>query len=220
MKNVMGIFLAGMMAINCLGFSQNAATADAIVTQAEEEPTVGGWAAPESPAITEEIQALCDKALEGLTGASYTPAALLATQVVAGTNYRILFRSTPAILNGTETYAIGTLYQDLDGDVELTDLQISDIATDFDELEGGWMPADSPALSEEISEIFSKAMEGLTGVDYTPLALLGTQVVAGTNYAIICEATVVYPDAEPYYAIVYVSENLDGIASLLDIASL
>ena len=45
-------------------------------------------------------------------------------------------------------------------------------------------------------------MRGLRSV-----ALLSTQVVAGTNYRILCEATVVYPGAESHYAVMTVYEG-------------
>ena len=214
MKNAIGMILAVVMAIACVCFVQAAAA-----EQADDE-VLGGWEIPDSPEITEEIQALCGKAFEGLTGAAYTPAALLATQTVAGTNYRILFLATPAVPDAEETYAIGTLYEDLEGNVTLTDLQGSDVTTDFRGLEGGWVQAECPVITDDIREVFENALECLVGVDYQPIALLGSQTVAGTNYAIICEATVVYPDAVPYYAIVYITEGLDGTATLLDIAAL
>ena len=85
---------------------------------------------------------------------------------------------------------------------------------------GGWnIPADT-ALTEEVIDAFEKAMEGLLGVDYTPVAYLGYQVVAGLNHAILCEASVVIPDAEPYYAIVYIYEDLEGNAEILQIVAL
>ena len=75
---------------------------------------------------------------------------------------------------------------------------------------GGWTLNDSGELSAEAKAAFDKAMEGLMGVNYTPVALLGTQLVSGTNYSILAEATVVYPDAQPYYAVVTVYEDLQG----------
>ena len=65
---------------------------------------------------------------------------------------------------------------------------------------GGWQTPDTPELTPEAQAAFDKAMEGLVGVRYVPVALLGTQLVSGMNYCILCEATVVYPGAEPYYA--------------------
>lgn len=118
MKNAIGMILAVVMAIACMCFVQAAAA------EQTEVAVPGGWERPESPEITEEIQTLCDKDFEGMTGVSYTPAALLGTQVVAGTNYRILFRSAPAAPGTEETYAIGTLYEDLDGTAALLDIVI------------------------------------------------------------------------------------------------
>lgn len=118
MKNAIGMILAVVMAIACMCFVQAAAA------EQTEVEVPGGWERPESPEITEEIQTLCDKGFEGMTGVSYTPAALLGTQVVAGTNYRILFRSAPAAPGTEEAYATGTLYEDLDGTAALLDIVI------------------------------------------------------------------------------------------------
>ena len=77
---------------------------------------------------------------------------------------------------------------------------------------GGWSvntgdPADIP---QEVLDAFSKAVEGLTGCVYEPIALLASQVVAGMNYCLLCRLTVVYPDAQPTYALVYVCQNIEG----------
>ena len=61
-------------------------------------------------------------------------------------------------------------------------------------LAGGWTPSADPAVTDEIKSIVDQALEGLVGVNYTPVAFLGSQVVAGTNYAVLCQATVVVPE--------------------------
>ncbi len=81
---------------------------------------------------------------------------------------------------------------------------------------GGWSvntgnPADIP---QEVLDAFSKAVEGLTGCVYEPIALLASQVVAGMNYCLLCRLTVVYPDAQPTYALVYVYQNIEGACEL------
>ena len=102
----------------------------------------------------------------------------------------------------------------------LTDMQHSEIETGINGLEGSWVQSGSPVITKQVQHIFECAMDGLVGVDYQPIALLGSQVVAGTNYAVVCEATVISPDAASCYAIVYVNEALDGTAALLDIVIL
>ena len=85
-------------------------------------------------------------------------------------------------------------------------------------LTGGWTPSADPEVNEELKVLLDRGIEGLLGVTYTPVAYLGSQVVAGTNHAFLCQATVIYPDAQPTYVIVYLYEDLQGNVSLLNIA--
>lgn len=85
---------------------------------------------------------------------------------------------------------------------------------------GGWSVAESMEINAEAQEIFDKAMEGLVGVDYEPVAYLGSQVVAGLNHCFLCKATVVYPGAEAGLALVYIYQDLEGNAQITNIANL
>lgn len=90
-------------------------------------------------------------------------------------------------------------------------------ATAENALVGGWTAntAENPAeIPQEALDAFNKAIEGMVGCTYEPIALLATQVVAGTNYAFLCRLTVVYPDAVPTYALVYVYQNVEGECQL------
>ena len=82
-----------------------------------------------------------------------------------------------------------------------------------EEVVGGWdLSSSEYSLDkhEDAKKALDKALEGLTGADYEPVAYLGSQVVAGTNYCILCKITPVVPNAEPSYSLVYVYEDLDG----------
>lgn len=85
------------------------------------------------------------------------------------------------------------------------------------QLMGGWQATTDTAIDEDAQAAFDAAMEGLLGVEYEPVDLLATQVVAGTNYCFLCRSTVVVPDAVPGYALVYVYRDLSGKAEILDI---
>ena len=85
---------------------------------------------------------------------------------------------------------------------------------------GSWALNDSAELSADAQKAFDKAMEGLVGVNYSPAALLGTQLVSGMNYCVLCESTVVYPDAQPYWALVYIYADLQGNAKVTNIVPL
>jgi len=84
-------------------------------------------------------------------------------------------------------------------------------------LDGGWEIAEDITVTDELRAVFDKAMEELLGVDYEPVAYLASQVVSGTNHCFLCKATVVVPDAVPYYTLVYIYEDLDGNAVITDI---
>ena len=88
-------------------------------------------------------------------------------------------------------------------------------------LSGGWTPSADPAVTEELKALFDKGTETLTGASYIPVAYLGSQVVAGTNHAFLCQAVTAYPgslDQAPAYAMVYLYEDLSGNVSILSIA--
>jgi hypothetical protein len=83
---------------------------------------------------------------------------------------------------------------------------------------GGWEVNNGKLSLEENAEAkaaFEKATEGLTGYEYEPIALLGTQIVSGTNYSILARGKAVVPDAEPSYEIITIYEDLEGNAEIL-----
>jgi len=88
------------------------------------------------------------------------------------------------------------------------------------EVVGGWAAAEDTEITDDLLVVFDKALEGLMGVKYEPAMLLGKQVVAGTNYAFLAKGTVVYPDAQPAWYIIYIYEDLQGNAQLLDIVNI
>jgi hypothetical protein len=75
-----------------------------------------------------------------------------------------------------------------------------------------WTLPETIEMTEEAAAAFTKAMEGLVGVNYEALGFLGEK--DGT-WCILCRATAVYPDAKPYYALVYVND--DGVQNIWDI---
>ena len=94
-----------------------------LCVSASAEMLTGGWAGvslEDAVPVPEEAKAAFDKAMEKdpLMGAEYTPVALLATQVVAGTNYCILCQVTPVTLNPVPTWALVYIYADLEGNAE------------------------------------------------------------------------------------------------------
>ena len=85
---------------------------------------------------------------------------------------------------------------------------------------GGWTPAEDFSVTEERRAIFDKGMAVLLGVDYEPLAYLGSQVVAGKNHVFLAKGTAVTPALPVSYALVYLYEDLQGGVKVLTVANL
>lgn len=163
----------------------------------------GGWSYYLNPAVDlpEAVRTAFDKVTEDAvyTGGWYVPIAYLGSQVVAGTNYAILCE---VCSNDYETgeecvtaLEVMVIYQDLAGNLEitgtypvaLTDLTEGEGKTP-ETLMGGWSVAEETttiALPDEAQAAFTGSTSEKNPT-LAPMALLGTQVVAGTNYAILC----------------------------------
>ena len=179
------------------------------------EITAGGWTKADSPVITDEFKKVFKKAVKKLTGVEYTPVAYLASQVVAGKNHCVLCKAKPVTPNSSSTYAILYIYEDLEGNAEITSVSTSSVSADYAEnIDGGWAQAVTPELTADAKKALDKACETLTGAEYTPYALIATQVVAGTNYLILCEQKPSIPSPESGYIAVTVYADLDGNAEI------
>ena len=218
MKRTFSLVLAALVAL-CLtacgsGQTQPQSSAE---PQTPAEAVSGGWELPavsEAVSLPQEVQEGFDKAAEqGLT-----PVALVAQQVVAGTNDLLLCTDGSG-------YQMVVLYRDLQGGAEVTNstpfpveeyTQSAEEAVPAEPLSGGWSaPEEVTALPlpEDAQTAFDKALAGFTGSDVEPMALLGTQVVAGMNYAILCRVTPVTPDPIPSVQVVTVYADLQDNAS-------
>ena len=85
---------------------------------------VGGWQieAQEASVLPEAAQTAFDKAVADMDGATYTPVALMASQVVAGMNYCILCQITPVVPDGKPAWALVYIYADLQGNASITNV--------------------------------------------------------------------------------------------------
>ena len=178
-------------------------------------PVVGGWtlSAVQTPVnLPEDVQSAFAKA----AGEKLIPVTLVGEQVVAGTNEMLLCAEDGA-------YRMVVLYRNLQGGAEITrttDFTLTDYTHNGNKepgepLAGGWYVPETTTvlpLSESAQAAFEKASGNFAGSSIEPMVLLGTQVVAGTNYAILCRVTPVYPDARSTVQVVTVYADLKGNA--------
>ena len=125
MKKLLTLLLTLLMIFTisgCNSSSQDGPIVDDPIIE-EDTPLVGGFTEVEDGTLTDELKDIFNKALDGLMGATYEPVELVATQVVAGTNYKFLANGTKTTNPITKgTYYI-TVYEDLQGDVKLLDIE-------------------------------------------------------------------------------------------------
>ena len=55
-------------------------------------------------------------------------------------------------------------------------------------------------------------------MSFKPLVLMGTQVVAGTNYAVLCYGSATVPDAKEGIYLLTLYEDLEGNGELISTA--
>lgn len=194
----------------------------------ETTPNItGGWQTSKSAEITSELRAVFDKALDGFVGVGYEPIAYLGSQIVAGTNHAFFCKAQVVYPNAQPYFAIVFIYEDLDGNAEIKDIarmnaygELNENTGSAEQLPGGWSVTEA---QDDGIAAFEKATQEMVGVSYKLIRVLSSQVVAGMNYCVLCQAQVVAPDAKPYYTMAFVYEDLDGNAKLtqfkdLDIA--
>lgn len=184
-------------------------------TTASEEPVDGGWGDSSSIAVSDEVAKMFDKINETLTGAYYVPIVYLSSQVVAGTNHLVLCKEIPSLINydALGTYVIVTVYEDLDGNAEITQVLHSSMTApqpyDPDNpTAGGYGEPKSYEPTDEAKAALEKAVASTTDLSYEPVALLGTQIVAGKNYRMLCRSN------EGNYVILTIYADLQGEAEI------
>lgn len=178
---------------------------------------LGGYQKADSPKLTKARKKLFKKAFKGFVGSEVTPVAYIASQVVAGTNHMYLCRIRAVVPEAKEYYCFVVLYEDLKGNVSIKEIRNTENETKINELPGGWFQSSSAKVTKSIKKAVKKALSGLVGVNYKPVAVLSQQVVAGMNYCVLCESQVVYPGAAAGYSLVYFYQGFDGGVELVDI---
>ena len=87
-------------------------------------------------------------------------------------------------------------------------------------LAGGWYATEDASLTEDALKAYEEVAFEQDGVHCEAVALLATQVVAGVNYCFLQRTTSDEPGSMPSYSLLYVYENLDGEAEILDTQSI
>ena len=232
-KKILSVLVILLALFTLVGCNKDTKTKE--TEQEGKGEVAGGWQIDTSAKtlqMSNEAKTAFEKAIEEYDGVDLKPIALLGTQVVAGTNYMYLCTSTPVTQNPKTSYAIVIVYKDLKGKSEITAVEDFDYTKytnvkaedkEDEEVTGGWTVYDKTSeqeLSEKVQKIFDDSMKELTGATYKPIALLGTQVVAGTNYSVIALETTTTKTPKNYISVLTIYEDLNEESKVSSIVKL
>ncbi len=187
---------------------------------------IGGWRTADSINVTSELKTVFESAAG--EQADLTPVAYLGSQMVSGVNHVFLCKTGE---DADAYWTLAYIYEDLDGNTELTKVDALDIAASSDSnqvkigssassgLMGGWSMAETNDIDGDLEKVINMAVEGEDGVSFEPVMVLNTQVVAGTNYAVLCKNTADASNVS-YWTVLYVYRDLDNEGEKLNNALL
>ena len=150
----------------------------------------------------------------------YEPIALLGTQVVSGTNYLYLCKSTWTDYQENVSFVLLQIYQDLSGKSEVMGSAIlfpteesREEGEDYIDNTGSYLPENIPA----IQNAFTEAVPDNENVSYIPLAYIGKHTQEGKP-----EEDVIFTakkskgkDAKTSYVLLYIGSGKGGKAKLV-----
>ena len=234
MKKTLIALLAVLMLSACTSTKQEEVVEpqqqEIIDQPVEEDVVVGGWTINTN--LPEMNDAIFDQARQDIDGASYSPLFQIGIQPAAGQNRMYLAYVTPVVSDAKPSLKVVTVFEDLENNhkseiTNVAEFNISDYldrqgSTTPEGLMGGWQDASElpNMLTDEENEVFEKALDGLVGVSYTPVAKLASQVVAGTNYAFLSLGTSVTAQPITHLYVINVYADLQGNAILNNICGI
>ncbi|WP_455009253.1 hypothetical protein [Oribacterium sinus] len=150
----------------------------------------------------------------------YEPIALLGTQVVSGTNYLYLCKSTWTDYQENVSFVLLQIYQDLSGKSQVVGSAIlfpteesREEGEDYIDNTGSYLPENIPA----IQNAFNEAVKDNENVSYIPLAYIGKHTQEGKP-----EEDVIFTAKDPRgtddkvsYELFYITKDKDGKAKLV-----
>ena len=151
----------------------------------------------------------------------YEPIALLGTQVVSGTNYLYLCKSTWTDYQENVSFVLLQIYQDLSGKSEVMGSAIlfpteesREEGEDYIDNTGSYLPENIPA----IQNAFKEAVPNDENASYIPLAYIGKHTQEGKpeEHVIFTAKKSKGKDAKTSYVLLYIGSGKGGKAKLIN----
>ena len=87
---------------------------------------------------------------------------------------------------------------------------------------GGWNLDEVKGcnLPQKVQSAFTAVTGDMTGADYEPIAYLGSQIVNGINYRILCKRRLVIPNSDVQIVKMIIHDETDGSVRLVSVSGL
>lgn len=173
------------------------------------------WVPPASPELTANDMDIFEKAYPDKENTYYMPITVLGTQEKDGTIYQILFRTLPLSEDGQrETYTIGIVREDENGNVEVLATEETDILTDLDGDDWSAQPAAQLTVDEYAA--FQNVLDTFSENKYTALTIISEN---DTGYLVLCREYAAL-DGNVYYAVAEINKKENDMPELRRITEL
>lgn len=153
----------------------------------------GSWNINVTNGMPQKVASAVSALAEKLIGAEYEPISYLGSQVVNGTNHAVLAKQV--LTTGRDTTNIVVLiFNEKPNAMDLDLVSIDRIIEGGAPL-GGIQIDPQTIIPTDAMDAWKEAFEGFVGFSVQPFAILGTQVVNGTNYIFAAIGSPVVRDA-------------------------
>ena len=196
----------------------------------KKEQTGAYTIAPEEGTLPEGAKAAFDEAVADLDGVAYKPLACIGTQAVSGTNYLILTSATATTPDAKPELKVLKIYKGNNGelakyesssDFKYTDYLKGTVDTTVPEVKMGApvVPAEGGmnTMPEKLASATSAAFGNFKDLKLVALTCLGTQIVSGVNYLLVCSGTPETEGAATGLFMVEIYNNTNDEASVTSV---
>jgi len=164
----------------------------------------GGWTVDVNVGgAPQKVASFMTELADTKLGAQYKDIAYIGSQLANGENHALLAEQTVVTGRDTKNVVLCVINERPEG-LSLVGI---DRLVESGAPMGGTVVDVKTEIPAEAMDVWNKAFEGFTGSKVVPFALLGTQLVNGTNWIFAVEMATVTPDPVKKVAIVTINDK-------------
>ena len=196
--------------------------------------SVGSWQVNKKASavkLPKAVKKAFKDATKKYAGVIFVPMAYYGKQVVSGTNYVLICKATTVTKKPVTSLKKVTIYVNLKGKAKITGVKNFNLASYaknksyvVSTAPGSWLVPKNHSVATDMPKTavraFKKATKNHDGNQLEPIAYLGKQIVAGTNYMFLCHGKTTTKEPVNLIQVVTVNQNLKGKATIKSIYSL